>query len=170
MRGYRCRGLESNARFNKLLLDPFVAIEINLDCKRSITAYFDKRRTEVLVHKIKIVVIDAGRLSAVVEADVTGTGILVPGGLESTRFLSGDTDKVDALAASEILSMLGGDIVLALITLEMNNFKPELVGGRFTDFLNPSVIRPISAGEGIFAPCCSMRNLASWPPIWRSAI
>jgi hypothetical protein len=121
--------LERHARASQLLLDPFVAVETQLDRIREIGPDFQERRPPLGVLDVEVVVIDGDGLAREVERDATlRARTLVR--LERPHLLLRHADHHDALSHRPPRAIVGDDVVLALAALERNqrHILPRRVG------------------------------------------
>jgi hypothetical protein len=124
------QGLEGNALFMELLLDPLVTVEADPDRERDTGADLDEGRAEILILEIEVVVLDEHRLTGIVEAEESRVGVLVC--LESMSLLLSHTDKDHPLRLIKLLAILGSDIVFALPPLKVD-YGDTVLGGERLD-------------------------------------
>ena len=101
-------GFISNAFFVELTFGPFMAVDADLYAVRRITAHLDKRRSEVIVDQIEIVMVHAGGLPGVVHRHSFGVGIFASRSFESVALFLSDADEVHTFARGKTRAMQCG--------------------------------------------------------------
>jgi hypothetical protein len=135
--------LEGDARLAQLVLHPFVAVEVELDPKGRVRTDLEERRPEVLILEVEVIVVDAHRLTGIVEADFGPRGPLL--GLEGEGAFLGDADEDDPPGPGEALTVLGRNVILAHTPREVDD-GDVVVFGEGTHRPNELVAHPRQEG------------------------
>src|SRR3989442_6255467 len=113
----------------KLLLDPLMSVQTDLDGIRQVAADLQERRPPLGILDVEVVVVDGHGLARKLEVDSAARTEALTG-LERRGFLLRDPDEDDPLGALEAGTVAGCDVVLALTALEMDDRNSAVVGER----------------------------------------
>jgi len=137
--------LEREALATHLLLDPFMAVEAELDGVGQIRTDLDEGRSPVGVLKVEIVMVDEDALAG--EVKHAGSPAVSPGGFERGGLFLGDTDEDDPLPGLVAVAVLPRDVVLALSPLEGHHGNP-LAFGDPTNRVDELIMQGLEQGGG----------------------